>query len=234
NSARTQPGPCLDEHPLLPAERAGTEGRQISPSRPPLRSMLGSTSSILITLAAADLFVHFAGSGHYGFFRDELYYIACGEHLAPGYVDQPPLIAIIAWLSRIVLGSSLSAFRFLPALAGACVVLLTGWTARELGGGRSAQVLAGLIVLLAPAHLAFGSFLSMNAFEPLFWLACAYILICILKGGSERLWLLFGAVAGIGLLNKHTTLAFGFAVIAGLLLTRERKYLHSRWLWLGG
>ena len=196
--------------------------------------MLGLTSSILISLAAADLFLHFAGSGNYGFFRDELYYIACGEHLAAGYVDQPPLIAIIARISRIVLGSSLFGFRFFPALAGACVVLLTGWMARELGGGRFAQALAGLTVLLAPGHLAFGSFLSMNAFEPLFWSVCACILICILKGASERLWLLFGAVAGIGLLNKHTMLAFGFAVVAGLLLTRERKHLRSRWLWLGG
>jgi len=84
---------------------------------------------------------------------------------------------------------------------------------RELGGGRFAQALACLTVLLAPVYLAFGSFLSMNAFEPLFWMTCAYILVRILKGSDQRLWLLFGLVAGIGLQNKHTMLMFGAAVV---------------------
>lgn len=206
----------------------------LQPLRQSQLSMAQRMSPILIYLAAAGLLLHFASSGQYGFFRDELYYIACGEHLAAGYVDQPPLIALVARVSRLLLGSSLFAFRFFPALAGACVVLLTGWVARELGGGRYAQILAGLAMLLAPAHLAFGSFLSMNAFEPLFWTACACILIRILKGGDQRLWLILAAVAGIGLLNKHTTLLFGFALVAGLLLTPERKQLRSRWFWLGG
>jgi hypothetical protein len=196
--------------------------------------MLRPTSRILIYLAAADLLLHFAGSGHYGFFRDELYYIACGKHLAAGYVDQPPLIAVIARLSGLLLGSSLFSVRSTPALAGACLILLTGWMTRELGGDRFAQGMAGLSVMLAQAHLAFGSFFSMNAFEPLFWMGCACILIRILNGGDERLWLLVGAVAGVGLLNKHTTLLFGFALAVGLLLTREREQLRSKWFWLGG
>jgi len=74
----------------------------------------------------------------------------------------------------------------------------------------------------------------MNAFEPLFWTACAYVLIRILKYGESRLWLLFGAVAGLGLMNKHSTLAFGFAVVAGLALTRARRQFLSPWLWAGG
>ncbi|HYM11812.1 MAG TPA: glycosyltransferase family 39 protein [Bryobacterales bacterium] len=192
------------------------------------------TSRILICLAAADVLLHFAGSGRYGFFRDELYYIACGQHLAWGYVDQPPLIAVIARLSAFLLGNSLLAFRFFPALAGACLVLLTGRMTRDLGGDRFCQAIAGIGVLLAPVHLAFGSFFSMNAFEPLFWMGCACILLRILNGGDERLWLLFGAVAGVGLLNKHTTLLFGFALVAGLLLTRERERLRTKWFWLGG
>ena len=194
----------------------------------------GIPRSGLLWLAAAELALHFAGSGRYGFFRDELYYIACGDHLAWGYVDQPPLIAVVARLSRFLLGDSLTAYRFFPALAGACVVLLTGWMARELGGGRFAQMLAGLTILLAPSHLAFASFLSMNAFEPVIWMVCISILIRILKGGDARLWLLFGAVAGIGLLNKHTTLVFGFAVLAGLILTRQWQPFRNQWFWIGG
>jgi MFS family permease len=221
---------------LIPIETEKVETREadlLPPTGLP-RPMPPPTSRIIFFLALADLLLHFVGSDRYGFFRDELYYIACGNHLAFGYVDQPPLIALVARLSSLALGTTLSDFRFLPALAGACLVLLTGWTTRELGGGRFAQALAGLTVLLAPVYLAFGSFLSMNAFEPLFWMTCAYILIRILKGGDERLWLLFGAVAGIGLQNKHTMLMFGFAVAIGLILTRDWKHMQTSWFWLGG
>lgn len=192
------------------------------------------TSRVILFLALACLLLHFIGRNHYGFFRDELYYIACGNHLAFGYVDQPPLIAIIARMSPLLLGNTLSGFRFFPALAGACLVLLTGWLSRELGAGRFAQMLAGLAVLLAPIYLAFGSFLSMNAFEPLFWITCAIVLVRILKGGDERLWLLFGGVAGVGLLNKHTMLVFGFAVLVGMILTLGWNRLRTKWFWLGG
>jgi hypothetical protein len=196
-------------------------------SRPPV-----SRFSFFFALAA--LALHFFARERYGFFRDELYYIACGNHLAFGYVDQPPLVAVAARLSQFGLGAGLAGFRCLPALAGALLVFLTGWTARELGGRRFAQALAALAALLAPLYLAFGSFLSMNAFEPVLWLGCAYILVRILNGGDQRLWLLFGALAGIGLQNKHTMLMFGFAVVVGLLLTRDWKCLSSKWLWLGG
>ena len=123
--------------------------------------------ALLFPFALAKLLVQLVGINHYGFFRDELYYMACGEHLAWGYVDQPPLIALIAWFARHVFGNSLFAVRFLPALAGAAVVFLTGWIAREFGGGPFAQFLAAMAMLFAPAYLAFDSFLSMNAFEPL-------------------------------------------------------------------
>ncbi len=195
--------------------------------------VFGATS-ILAGLAAAMLLIHFLGIRHYGFFRDELYYMACGEHLAWGYVDQPPLIALAAWFSRHLLGDSLVSLRLLPVLAGAAVVFMTGIMARELGGGRFAQFLAAVAILFAPAYLAFDSFFSMNAFEPLFWLVCAWIVVRIVKGASPRLWLLFGVVAGVGLENKHTMLVFGFAIVAGLLLAGEMQLFRSRWIWIGG
>jgi hypothetical protein len=77
---------------------------------------------MLCALASCKLLIQFAGINHYGFFRDELYYMACGEHLAWGYVDQPPLVAFVAWLARHTLGTSLFATRLLPVLAGAAVV----------------------------------------------------------------------------------------------------------------
>src|ERR1700689_3136906 len=105
-------------------------------------------------IAAVALAVHLYAGRHYGYFVDELYYLDCARHLAWGYVDQPPLIALVAWLERALLGDSLSAIRFLPALSAAAKVLLTGLIARELGGGRFAQGLAALCVLLAPGILA--------------------------------------------------------------------------------
>ena len=193
-----------------------------------------SATAILAGLAAAKLLVHLAGIRHYGFFRDELYYMACGEHLAWGYVDQPPLIALLAWISRHLLGNSIVSLRLLPVLAGVAVVYLTGVLARELGGGRFAQFLASSSVLCATAYLAFDSFFSMNAFEPLFWLLCAWLVVRIAKGASAKLWLVFGLVAGVGLENKHTMLVFGFAIAAGLVLTGRWDFFRSPWIWLGG
>ncbi len=195
----------------------------------------GSGSSLLLlAMALAKVLIQFAGINHYGFFRDEFYYMACGEHLAWGYVDQPPLVALVAWLARHTLGDSMFAIRLLPVLAGAAVVYTTGRIARELGAWLFGQFLAAGSILLAPACLAFDSFFSMNAFEPLIWTLCTWIAIRIANGSSPKLWLLFGVIAGVGLENKHTMLVFGFAIVVGLLLTRQWHAFTSRWIWLGG
>lgn len=188
----------------------------------------------LLFLALTEIAIHCAGITRYGFFRDELYYMACGRHLAWGYIDQPPLIGLLAWFSRHAFGNSIISIRVLPILAGAAVVFLTGVLARELGGGKLAQLLAAGAILLAPSYLAFDSFFSMNAFEPLFWMLCVWLGIRIVKGGSPKLWLVFGLIAGVGIENKHTMLVCGFALIAGLLLTGNQSILRSKWLWIGG
>jgi len=185
-------------------------------------------------MAAAKLLVHLYAGRHYGYFVDELYYLACSRHLDWGYVDQPPLIGLITGIGRMLLGDTLPAIRFLPALAGAGEVALTALIARELGGRRFAQALAALAVLVAPGILAVDNLLSMNAFEPLFWMGCAWLLIRILKTGNTRLWIWFGVVAGFGLENKYSMLIFGGGLVAGLLLTPQRRSLATPWLWIGG
>ena len=190
--------------------------------------------ALALYLSALKLVLHFLTNGGYGYFRDELYYLACGEHLDWGYVDQAPLIAVVAWFERAAFGDSLFALRLLPALAGAATVFLTGLTAREVGGRRFAVLVACVSVIVAPYFLSLNTLLTMNAFEPLFWVACAYILVRILKYGESRLWILFGLVAGLGLMNKHSTLAFGFAVVAGLALSHSRRQFLNPWLWAGG
>src|SRR5262245_15106278 len=185
-------------------------------------------------IAAGKLVLHLYAGRRYGYFVDELYYLVCARHLAWGYVDQPPLIAAIVRITQATLGDSLVALRFPAALAGAGTAVITGMIARELGGTRFAQCLAALCSVLAPGVLALDHFLSMNAFEPLFWIGCAYLVMRIIRTGNARLWLCFGLLAGLGLENKHSMLIFGFGIVAGLALTRERKWLRSPWFGAGG
>jgi 4-amino-4-deoxy-L-arabinose transferase-like glycosyltransferase len=171
--------------------------------------------------------------GGYGYFIDEFYYIACSKRLALGYVDHPPLAPLLLRLNRLILGDSVLAIRLLPALCGAASVYLTGLMARRLGAGLFGQGLAALALLVAPVPLIFFSFFSMNAFEILFWIAACLVLVEIARTGNDRLWLLFGLVAGVSLQNKHTFALLGVGLAVGLLLTRERRHLASKWLWLG-
>jgi hypothetical protein len=190
--------------------------------------------AVIGSLSLGLLVLHLLVSGRYGYFVDELYYLASSHHLDWGYVDQPPLIAVITWTERMTLGDSLHALRFLPAVADGLLVFLTGLIARELGGRQYAQILACVAVIVAPLYLGLGNLLTMNAFEPLFWMGCTLVAIKIINGGSPKLWLLFGLLAGLGLENKHSMLFFGVGFLVGLLLTPERRFLRVPWFWLGG
>jgi hypothetical protein len=192
-----------------------------------------SIAALIGVFAAAAFLLHLLTANRYGYFRDELYYAACGQHLAWGYVDHAPLIAVICWFARRLMGDSLYALRLFPALSAAAKVLLTAWMVRELGGRRFAQLLAAVVIFFCPIYLTMDSFLSMNSFEPLFWMGCVAVAMRIVNGGSPRLWLLFGAIAGVGILNKHSTLFFGLAFFLGLLFTSGMRYLRNLWIWLG-
>ncbi len=188
-----------------------------------------------LLFAAIKLAVEFIGNiiaQHfgYGIFRDEMYYIVCGRHLAWGYVDQAPMVALQARISETLFGfHNLALFRLFAALAGATKVVLTGLLAWSLGGKRMAQVLAMIGVLIAPVYLGIDSYLSMNAFEPVFWMGCVLAVILLARGASPRWWIIFGLLGGFGLLNKPSMAFFLVAVLAGLLLTPQRRLLWSRW-----
>jgi hypothetical protein len=196
--------------------------------RPPL------AIGVLIALCAIKLLLHvFTSVRHYGYFRDELYYLDMARHLDWGYVDAAPLIAVYAKIA-LWLGGSLAALRILPALAGTALIALGILIARELGGGRFAQFLTGTALLLPPGLLAVDSLLTMNAFEPLYWMGCALVIARFLRTGDSRLWLWFGVLAGLGLENKHSALFFGFAVAVAILLTPARREFLKPWLWIAG
>ena len=199
---------------------------------------------VLLPPALVILLLHLAIAGRYGWFRDELYYIDAGKHLAGGYVEYPPMVALLAAFQRAVFGPSLAALHVLPAVTGAVIVVVTGLMARELGGGRLAQGVAALAATVAPAFVGADALFTMDAFDELWWTLAAYVLLRILATRDPRrvvpsrkdrtaarsghLWLLFGLVAGLGLLTKLTMLAFGLAVTVGLLLTPARAELRTR------
>ncbi len=173
-------------------------------------------------------------SGNYGIFRDELYYLACSDHLAWGYVDHPPLVAWLTYLSRQVLGDSVLAFRVLPALAGGINIWIAGMMVREWNRSLFSQFLAQIATFLAPIYLSLFSFLSMNAYDVLCWSGLAWVLIRIFKENDQKLWLLFGIIAGIGLMNKISVLFWGFGLVLGLLISRQWHHFRQPWIWLGG
>src|SRR5215813_10508287 len=204
---------------------------EISSSRK--QSWLSTEMAAVPVLALGNLVVHCIFNNRYGYFRDEFDYLSCGDHLAWGYVDQPPLLPFLVRISRIVLGDSLRSIRFLPALASSLTVVLTAVIARELGGKRFALLLSAVAVLVAPQFLSNGSLLTTNCLEPLFWMGCVYFAILAIKR-DPRYWLAFGLSAGLGLEEKYSIAIFGFALVAGLLLTKHRRVLLNKWLWAGG
>jgi Dolichyl-phosphate-mannose-protein mannosyltransferase len=197
-------------------------------------SLLTDGMFIAVILAAANFLLHLYFNNRYGYFRDELDYMACGDHLAWGYVDHPPLIPFLIKLSRLVLGDSLRSMRIVPALATSAAVMLTAMIARELGGQRFAIALSALAFIAVPMYLNDGSVMTTNCLEPLLWMGCVYFAILAIKRENPRYWLWFGVVAGIGLEEKYSIAIFGLAIVVGLLLTEQRRIFASKWIWIGG
>ena len=168
----------------------------------------------------------------YGFHRDELYFIVAGRHPALGYVDQPSFTPLISAAAVSLFGLSPTAIRILPAFAiGSCVVI-AGLIARDLGGGRRAQVLAALTAAIS-GYLAAGHLDSTATYDLLAWSLVLWITMRLLAGADPRLWLAVGAVAGLGLENKQILLFLGASLIAGFVLARRWDIVRSRWAWAG-
>ena len=181
--------------------------------------------------AAFAALLHGATSWRYGYFRDELYFIACAKHLAWGYVDQPPLVAFAAWLSA-PFGYHLVALRALPVIAAALTVYFAIALTRELGGGRFACILAGTATLLAPAYLLLGNVLTTTSFEPLSWTLTIYACVRIVRRSKEaswRDWLLLGLAVAFAAYGKYSIGLLVLGLLVGVVLTPARRMLLSPW-----
>jgi 4-amino-4-deoxy-L-arabinose transferase-like glycosyltransferase len=197
------------------------------------RTIVFSDLGVLILLALALLVLHTLTNGQYGFHRDELATLDDARYLDWGYVAYPPLTPFIARLALELFGPSLVGVRFFCALAMSVGMVLTGLMARELGGSRLAQVVAALAAGISPNALSEGNFFQYISFDYLWWVLAAYLVIRLLKSEDPRWWLGIGAVIGLGMMTKYTMAFFTVGVMAGVLLTPNRRYLASPWLWGG-
>lgn len=196
------------------------------------RQLFLSTIAILLYLALIKFLIHMF-TGEYGYHRDELFYMTISQNMGLDNLSMLPLAPGVLAINSWVLGDSLKALHFLPALYGAIIVIITGLMAKELGGKRFAVILAAITVIIPPGYLAIDALYTYDAFDKLAWVTAIYILVLIIKRTNPRLWVLFGLIMGIGVLNKITILFLAFAIFVSLLLSPERKYFKNKWIWIG-
>lgn len=192
-------------------------------ARGPVAWVAGGLALLLVAL-----------SGRYGPHRDELYFVAAGGQPAWGYPDQPPFSPMLAWLTQQAVPGSVVALHVPSALAAAALAVLAALSARELGGGARAQVLAALATGLSGVVLAIGHILSTTTFDALAWALVAWLALRTLRRDEPRGWLLVGLAGGVGLLNKSLVAFLLAALVAGVALSpRARHHLRSPWAGAG-
>jgi len=189
---------------------------------------------VIWLVGGATALFQIATSNIYSYHRDELYYLACGRRLAWGYADHPPLTPLLYRLSDELFGHSLLGLRIVPALLHGFLVVVTAALARELGATRRAQLAAAIGIAVAPMFLTIGHFLTTITPEVVAWTLATLFLVRILKGGSPRLWVAFGAAVGVGFFSKWTTVLLVGGLAVGLLATRHRRTLLTPWAVVGG
>ena len=182
-------------------------------------------------MALATIVLHAIVGNRYGFHADELATLDDARHLAWGYPAYPPVTPFFARISLILFGTSLIGFRFFASLVHAMTIVLTGWIARDLGGGRRAQLLAGAACM--PFCIGGGALMQYVSFDYFAWVLTACCIVRLIKSGDPRWWLGVGASIGFGALSKYTIAFFVAAIVTGFLLTDTRRYWKSRWLWIG-
>ncbi|HSR15514.1 MAG TPA: glycosyltransferase family 39 protein, partial [Gemmatimonadales bacterium] len=199
-----------------------------------LSNTRGQLAAAALGLVAAKLVLHLlvAVWTPYEFHRDEFLYFAMGNHLRILHMDFPPMMALLAEAVRGFSDSSLVAYRLVPALAGAALMLLALLTVRELGGGRTAQVVTILLLIFNPLFLRTATLFQPVVIDQFWWMLGFYALVRLENTGERRWWLMLGLAGGLGLLSKFSILFFGAAVLVALLLTPRRRDLLTRWPWV--
>lgn len=167
---------------------------------------------------------------HFGFQRDEFLHLALGDHLAWGYKEVPPFIALLAKITTTLFGSSLFATRIFCTIFAALIVWLTGLITVELGGRKFAIAFACLAMIFAPAFVASEYLFQPVVFDQFWWVLTVFLIIKYINTSAVKYLYFIGIAVGVGLLTKYTMGFFAFALIIGLLLTKQRRLLFNRHL----
>lgn len=183
-------------------------------------------------MAGLTVVLHAAGNPHYGFFRDELYFIICGRHPAWGYVDQPPLTPLLAAWSQ-VFGHSLFLLRLIAGVCAAATVYVTCLFVQEIGGGAFAAILASVCVALAPVLCAFGMKVGPDMLEMPLWPLAALFVLRATKDADSPWWLAAGIAIGVAFESKYSVVFFTVALLLGLLISPQRLAMRTKWFSLG-
>ena len=184
-------------------------------------------------IAVAAIAVEMAVSARYGYVRDELYFLAAGQHLAFGYVDQPPLTPLLARAAAAAGGNTLVALRVLPALGLAALVVATAAMSRMLGAGRTGQLLAALAAATCGEYVGAMHELTTTAPDFVCWAVTLLLVMKLLDSADPRWWLAVGASAGVASEAKWNIAFLVAALAAGFLATGARHLLASRYLLAG-
>ena len=194
-----------------------------------------SSASLLpvVCIAVAIAILHIATNGRYGFHRDELQFLSDARHLDWGYVSYPPLTPFIEHIGLGLFGLSLVGLRMFSVIGQAIVIVVSGLMARDLGGGRLAQVATALSVALSGLPLFEATEFQYTSFSFLWWALVCWFTIRLLKTENPRWWLAIGAAIGMGLLTKYSVVFFVAGLLLGLVFTRARRYFISPWFWAG-
>ncbi|HEY7016709.1 MAG TPA: glycosyltransferase family 39 protein [Streptosporangiaceae bacterium] len=203
-----------------------------SPVGPPRAA--GSPRLAIAVVAALAFGLEMAVSARYGYVRDELYFLAAGQHLAFGYVDQPALTPLLARLDALVSGNTLVGLRALPALGMAALVVLTAEMSRLAGAGRTGQILAALAAATCGEYLGAMHELTTTVPDFLFWAVTLLLVMRLLTSQDPRWWVAIGGCAGVASEAKWNIGFLVLALAAGFLATDARHLLRSRYLLLGG
>ncbi|HPE55438.1 MAG TPA: glycosyltransferase family 39 protein [Bacteroidales bacterium] len=188
--------------------------------------------TIVIVAAIVKLTIHFLTNTTYGFHRDAYLYLAQSQHLSWGYISVPPLLAFVLAIQRLMLPDTVFALRLLPALIGVVNLFLIALIVRQMGGKKTALIVALAAYLLSPAFLRSNTLIQPVSFNQMFWLLSAYVIIKIIKTQNPKFWIWLGVIAGIGFLNKYSVVFFFAGFFIAIFLTRERQWYKTKYPWI--
>jgi hypothetical protein len=198
-----------------------------------LRAAAQANNLALWGIALVVALVHLLTNGRYGFHRDEFQFLSDARHLDWGFVAYPPLTPFVERVGLQLFGVSMVGLRLFSVVAQALAIVVTGLMARELGGGRRAQVAAALAVATSGLPVFEGTEFQYSSFDYLWWVLIAYFVIRLLKTENPRWWLMLGVFVGLGLITKYSILFFIAGIVSGMLLSSARRYFASGWFWGG-